>query len=107
MRTEHIKKLESEIINFAERHGWEVIRGMNGSLGSYWIKDGKYRMVSIEPRNYGCLIGISNMLFTDLFNEKTCMLKLPRGEHRFDKHKLTKIFWKVTSEEDLLIFLKQ
>ena len=33
MRTEHIKKLESEIINFAEQHGWEVIRGMNGSLG--------------------------------------------------------------------------
>lgn len=32
MRTEHIKKLESEIINFSERHGWEVIRGMNGSL---------------------------------------------------------------------------
>ncbi len=37
MRTEHIKKLESEIINFAERHGWEVIRGMNGSLGPLFI----------------------------------------------------------------------
>lgn len=107
MNTEHIRKLETDIINFAERHGWEVVRGLNGSLGSYWIKDGRYRMVSIEPRNYGCLIGISNMLFVDLYNEKTCMLQQPKGEHRIDKHKIVKNFWKVTKEKDLLEFLKQ
>ena len=94
---------ETEIINFADKRGWEVVPGTRGSTGSYWIKDGRFRMVSIEPKSYGWLIGISNQLFVSA----TCLLKLPIGEYRYDKHKLTKNFWKVTSLKELVDFLKQ
>ena len=42
---------EELIYHFAQKRGWVVVSGSGGSLGSYWIKDGRYRMVSIEPKN--------------------------------------------------------
>ena len=99
--------LESEIYKFAKTREWDVVHGQNGSAGSYWIKEGRFRMLSIEPKRYGWLIGIGNSLFRDLDNIQTCRLNLPAGEHRWDKHKRTKNFWKVTELEDLLVFLGQ
>ena len=64
-------------------------------------------MLSIEPKRYGWLLGISNYLFKDLDDPETCSLKPPVGIHRVDTHKRTKNFWKVTDLEDLLIFLRQ
>ena len=107
MNEDFSMNLEAEIANFADKRAWEVVRGARGSTGSYWIKDGRFRMVSIEPKSYGWLIGISNMLFVNLERPETCMLKRPSGEHRFDVHKRTKNFWKVTTQKDLLDFLNQ
>lgn len=107
MNKDYNTTLETEIMKFADKRGWEVIPGSRGSTGAYWIKDGRFRMVSIEPRNYGWLIGISNMLFVKLEDPDTCMLKQPAGEYRYDKHKLTKNFWKVTTQKDILDFLRQ
>ena len=99
--------LRKEIEAFAQKRDWTVKDGQNGSIGSYWIKDGNDRMVSIEPKSYGWLIGIRNNLFSDVDDPATCMLMQPAGEHRFDKHKITKNFWIVTNPIDLLSFLHQ
>ena len=101
------KDIELLIFKFAKKKGWEVVHGARGSKGSYWIKDGRYRMASIEPKKYGWLVGISNLLFRDLDDISTCRLIVPEGEYRFDKHKLTKNFWKVTDEDNLIAFLQQ
>lgn len=98
---------EELIYHFAQKRGWVVVSGSGGSLGSYWIKDGRYRMVSIEPKKYGWLIGISNMLFRDMDDETTCCINVPEGEHRCDKHKHTRNFWIVTNMESFKSFLQQ
>ena len=99
--------LELLIFGFAKKQGWEVIHGARGSKGSYWIKDGRYRMASIEPKKYGWLVGISNLLFRDLDDTSTCRINVPEGDYRFDKHKRTKNFWKVTDIDSLIMFLQQ
>ena len=98
---------EMEIFEFAKKHEWSVVRGSNGSAGSYWIKDGRYRMVSIEPKSYGWLIGIGNQLFVDIEKSTTCMLKPPVGEYHYVHYKRTKHFWSVIDRNALLEFLNQ
>jgi hypothetical protein len=98
---------EAEIFGFAHRHEWNVVHGCNGSTGSYWIKDGRYRMVSIEPKSYGWLIGIGNQLFVDIEDPATCMLKPPVGEYYFVQYKRTKHFWSVKNRDALLAFFYQ
>ena len=107
MKNKCHNEFENEIFGFAKKHGWDTVRGLRGSTGSFWIKDGRYRMISLEPKSYGWLIGISNMLFTDTDDETTCTIKRPVGEHRYDKHKLTHNFWKVTNQEEFIRFLRQ
>lgn len=99
--------IEELIYAFAQKRDWTVVLGAGGCSGSYWIKDGRYRMVSIEPKNYGWLIGINNRLFVDIDDETTCYLRVPNGVHRFDKHKLTKNFWTVSSSDSIISFLQQ
>lgn len=70
--------LESEIYKFAKTHEWSVVHGQNGSTGSYWIKEGRYRMLSIEPKKYGWLIGIGNSMFQDLDDIRS-VIKLARS----------------------------
>lgn len=101
------RNIEVLIFEFAKKQGWEVVHGARGSTGSYWIKDGRYRMASVEPKKYGWLVGISNLLFQDLDNISTCNIKVPRGEYKYDKHKRTKNFWKVTDVDSLISFLQQ
>lgn len=101
------RPLETEIFTFAKKHEWSVVHGSNGSAGSYWIKDGRYRMVSIEPKSYGWLIGIGNQLFVDIEDPATCMLKSPIGEHHYVHYKRTKHFWSITDRNALIEFLYQ
>lgn len=101
------EEIESLIFQFAKVREWTIVLGAGGAKGSYWIKDGRYRMVSIEPKSYGWLIGISNLLFQDVDDITTCRLDIPVGEYRYDKHKRTKNFWKVTDGNSLRSFLIQ